>query len=117
MPDAARGRQHPARGRQRAAQRSRAGSPSEIVAAELGVAPVRLARAFRRAYGESPGEYDRRQRIHKACERLAAGDTALATIAAELGFADQSHFTRVFRRQVGITPGVWRRENTPRRRR
>jgi AraC family transcriptional regulator len=87
------------------------------VAAELDVAPVRLARAFRRAYGESPGEYVRRERIRHACERLAAGNASLAAIAVELGFADQSHFTRVFRRQLGITPGAWQRDNAPRRRR
>jgi AraC family transcriptional regulator len=79
------------------------------VAAEVGVAPVRLARAFRRAYGESPGELVRRERIRRACARLADPDVALAQVAAELGFADQSHFTRVFRRLVGTTPAAWRR--------
>jgi AraC family transcriptional regulator len=87
------------------------------VAAEVGVAPVRLARGFRRAYGESPGEYVRRERIRAACDRLAAGEVSLATLATELGFFDQSHFTRVFRSQVGITPGVWQRENAPQRKR
>jgi AraC family transcriptional regulator len=80
------------------------------VAAEAGVPPVRLARAFRRAYGETPGDYLRRERIRRACERLASAEVSLAAIAAELGFADQSHFTRVFRKLVGITPGAWRRE-------
>lgn len=81
------------------------------IAAELDVSPVRLARAFRRTYGESPGEYLRRERIRAACERLAEPHLSLAAIAAELGFSDQSHFTRVFRKQVGITPGAWRREH------
>jgi AraC family transcriptional regulator len=87
------------------------------VAAEVGVAPVRLARAFRRTYGESPGDYVRRERIRTACERLATGDVSLAALAVELGFSDQSHFTRVFRRQIGITPGAWQRDNAPSRRR
>ena len=93
-------------------------APSLVeVAAEVDVPPVRLARAFRRVFGESPGDYVRRQRIRTACERLAAGDVTLAALAIELGFFDQSHFTRVFRRQVGITPGAWQRENAPQRRR
>jgi AraC family transcriptional regulator len=87
------------------------------VAAEVGVAPLRLARAFRRAYGESPGDFLRRERIRAACDRLARPGASLAAVAAELGFTDQSHFTRVFRKQVGTTPGAWRRENAPRRRR
>jgi AraC family transcriptional regulator len=87
------------------------------VAADVGVAPVRLARAFRRTYGESPGDYVRRERIRIACERLATGEVALAALAAELGFYDQSHFTRVFCSQVGITPGAWQRDNVPPRRR
>jgi AraC family transcriptional regulator len=86
------------------------------VAAELGVPPLRLARAFRRTYGESPGEYLRRERIRAACERLARPEVTLAALAAELGFFDQSHFTRVFRKQVGTTPGAWRREHLPGRR-
>jgi len=80
------------------------------VAAELGVAPVRLARSFRRHYGESPGDYIRRERIRRACERLTDSQVSLAAVAAELGFTDQSHFTRVFRKLVGTTPGAWRRE-------
>lgn len=79
------------------------------IAAEAGVSPIRLARAFRRAYGESPGDFVRRQRIRRACERLADPEVSLAAVAAELGFADQSHFTRVFRKMVGTTPGTWRR--------
>ncbi|HTE54949.1 MAG TPA: AraC family transcriptional regulator [Kofleriaceae bacterium] len=86
------------------------------VAAELGVAPIRLARAFRRTYGESPGQYLRRERIRAACQRMAEPGVSLAAIAAELGFTDQSHFTRVFRKQVGTTPGAWRRDNVPPRR-
>jgi AraC family transcriptional regulator len=81
------------------------------VAAEIGVAPVRLARAFRRAHGESPGDYVRRTRIRRGCELLTDPGASLAEVARSLGFVDQSHFTRVFRRLVGTTPGAWRREH------
>jgi len=41
--------------------------------------------------------------------RLEAGETALADLAADLGFADQAHLTRTFRRAVGVTPGRYAR--------
>jgi len=85
------------------------GSSLAAIARTEGVAPIRLARAFRRVYGESAGDFLRRERIRRACARLADPDVAIAAVAAEMGFADQSHFTRVFRKIVGTTPGDWRR--------
>ena len=46
------------------------------------------------------------QRVTSA--QIAGGDRPLAEIAAEAGFADQSHFTRLFRRYLGTTPGRFR---------
>jgi transcriptional regulator GlxA family with amidase domain len=56
---------------------------------------------FRARYGESIGEHSRRLRLEWA-ERLVRSDEALASIAAHAGFADQSHFTREFRRRFGV---------------
>jgi AraC family transcriptional regulator len=78
------------------------------VARELGVPAVRIARAFRERHGVSVGEYGRQARIEWAAAQIAGGDRPLAEIAAEAGFADQSHFTRLFRRYVGTTPGRFR---------
>ena len=78
------------------------------VARELGEPAVRIARAFRERHGMSVGEYGRRARIEWAAAEIAGGDRPLAEIAAEAGFADQSHFTRLFRRYVGTTPGRFR---------
>jgi len=83
----------------------------QAMAAEAGVSPVRLSRAFRRAFGESLGSYQRRARIRLACERLREADATLAGIALDAGFTDQSHFTRVFKRLIGTTPAVFRREH------
>jgi AraC family transcriptional regulator len=47
-------------------------------------------------------------RVEWAAAEILSGHRSLAEIAAEAGFADQSHFTRVFRRQVGVTPGEYR---------
>ena len=78
------------------------------VARELGVPAVRIARVFRERHGMSVGEYGRRARIEWAAAEIAGGDRPLAEIAAEAGFADQSHFTRLFRRYLGTTPGRFR---------
>jgi AraC family transcriptional regulator len=78
------------------------------VARELGVPAVQIARAFRERHGVSVGEYGRRARIEWAAAQIAGGDRPLAEIAVEAGFADQSHFTRLFRRYVGTTPGRFR---------
>jgi AraC family transcriptional regulator len=78
------------------------------LAAVVGVHPVHLARSFRREYGVTVAQYARTLRLDWAAQRLIAGDCTLAAVAAEAGFADQSHFTRAFRNYVGITPGRYR---------
>jgi AraC family transcriptional regulator len=80
------------------------------LAAAVGVHPVTLARAFRRTFGCTVGEYLRRLRIERAAEQLATGTQPLAEIALAAGFADQSHFSNVFRRRVGVSPSAYRRE-------
>jgi AraC-like DNA-binding protein len=78
------------------------------LAETVGVHPAYLARAFRAHYGLSVGEYGRRLRLAWAAAELAGSETPLAEIASSAGFADQSHFTRVFRRHVGATPARYR---------
>ena len=74
------------------------------LAREAGVHPVHLARTFRRRHGVTIGTFALDRRLDRA-RRLLATPMALVDIAAELGFADQSHFTRMFRRRTGVTPG------------
>jgi AraC family transcriptional regulator len=76
----------------------------------VGVHPTHLAREFRVRYGTSVGDYGRRVRLAWAATELAGSDTTLATIAIQAGFADQSHFTRVFKRYIGVTPARYRAE-------
>jgi AraC family transcriptional regulator len=80
------------------------------VAAEFGVHPVHLARAFRETWGCSPGELIRWRRVDRAAELLRSMDLPAAHIAAEAGFVDQSHMTRAFRAVYGTTPAAYRRE-------
>lgn len=82
------------------------------IAAEVGVHPTHLAQTFRERMGCTMGEYLRRIRIEAARVELASTSKPLAAIALDAGFSDQSHFTRVFKRLSGETPGAWRRAQT-----
>lgn len=68
----------------------------------------RLTRAFKAAFGLAPHAYLIQLRLAKARHLLARGDLP-ADIAAALGFADQSHLGRWFRRTYGLTPAHYRR--------
>jgi AraC family transcriptional regulator len=85
------------------------------LAAAAGVHPARLARGFRRVYGESVGERLRRLRVEAARAAVARPGSDLAGVAHACGFADQSHMTRAFRAAFGTTPGEFRRQARTRR--
>ena len=77
------------------------------IAEAIGTHPAHLSRSFQEQAGCTIGERIRARRVEHVCAKLAS-DSRLAEIALEAGFADQSHMTRVFRRLVGTTPGVYR---------
>ncbi len=81
-------------------------------AAELaGAAGLRvetLCRLFRRYADTTPGAYLRRRRVWLAAERLRLPGARVKQVAAELGFADAFHFSRVFKAELGVTPRAWR---------
>ena len=74
---------------------------------EVGLSPHYLNSTFARTFGLPPHAYQLQLRIKRAIE-LLRGQDCLATIALSLGFADQSHFTRQFKRVVGVSPGAFR---------
>ena len=73
------------------------------------VHPAHLSRVFRQTMGCTIGEYVRRLRLEYACGQIFNTDTRLCDIALDAGFADQSHFNRAFRAQMGVTPYAYRR--------
>jgi AraC-like DNA-binding protein len=77
------------------------------LAAVAGCSRYAVYRAFRSAYGMSPSDYQRQARL-RAARRLLIRGEAPALVAAEVGFADQSHLTRWFSRYYGLTPGAYR---------
>lgn len=78
------------------------------IAERVGVSRYHLARRFRARFGCSVGEYVHRLRVTRARHLLLATDASLSAIAFATGFADQSHFTRVFGRLVGLSPARYR---------
>ena len=66
-------------------------------------------RAFRETTGVTPYQWLLNERITRARELLKGSEVSLSEVAISCGFADQSHFTRVFTNVVGTTPGHWRR--------
>ena len=68
-------------------------------------------RTFKASFGCTPGQYIRRMRIARAQNLMTVSRDPLSQIAAECGFADQSHLNRCFRKVVGETPAIWRARN------
>jgi AraC family transcriptional regulator len=83
-------------------------SLSELAAA-VGVHPTHLARVFRQYEHCTVGDYIRRARIREARQRMVQSNEPLVDIALATGFADQTHFTRSFKRLTGMTPTEFRR--------
>jgi AraC family transcriptional regulator len=80
------------------------------VAAVAGLSAKHFARAFRQSTGMPPHRWLIQRRIDRAKAMLLKGDLTLAEIALACGFADQSHFTSAFRKSLGTTPAIFRRE-------
>jgi AraC family transcriptional regulator len=78
------------------------------IAQAAGIHPDRLCHGFREQYGCSVGEYVRRLRVEFACRQLATSDAPLVEIALAAGFVDQSHFGKIFKRRMGMTPAAFR---------
>jgi AraC-like DNA-binding protein len=70
------------------------------------LSPFCLARLFRAHIGMPPHAYQIQLRVEQAKLLLAAGGS-VSDVAQEAGFFDLSHFTRHFKRHVGISPGVF----------
>jgi AraC family transcriptional regulator len=79
-----------------------------FIAQECGMSPTRFARAFKQSVGLPPHQWLLLHRVDVAKSLLRRGTMSTAEIALETGFADQSHFTRVFSRLVGASPRAWR---------
>ena len=74
------------------------------------LSPYHFSRSFKQAAGVGPHRYVIQRRVERAKRLLRQTHQSLAWIAQEAGFADQSHLTQIFRREIGMTPGRYRAE-------
>lgn len=72
------------------------------------LSPFHFSRSFKQATGVGPQRYVIKRRLERAKRLLRQTGDPLALIAQEAGFADQSHLTQVFRRELSMTPGQFR---------
>jgi AraC family transcriptional regulator len=80
----------------------------DSLAAIAGVHPVHLSRTFKKFNDVSIGEYTRNIKVKKATEMLLRTAAPLSQIAFECGFSDQSHFIKIFKKHIGLTPKEFR---------
>ena len=78
------------------------------LAAQIDIHPVYLARVFRRYHHCSVKDFIRKLRINKVLDGLASGQKPLVDLAISNGFSDQSHLNRVFKSELGCSPGQFR---------
>lgn len=76
------------------------------LAREAGLSPTHFTRAFRQSMGRPPYQYILAARLERARRLLDAPGSSISDVALGTGFADQAHFTRLFRRRFGVTPGA-----------
>ncbi|GGP27074.1 AraC family transcriptional regulator [Silvimonas amylolytica] len=81
----------------------------KMLAEASGLSVSYFIRAFKSCTGEPPHRWMLRHRVERAKELLLGTEATLAEVAVSCGFADQSHFTRVFRNFVGVSPAAWKR--------
>ena len=80
----------------------------EQLAAAVSLSPFHFHREFKRSTGVTPHQYIVQVRMERAKGLLSGSDMPLAQVAAQVGFADQSHFCATFRRTTSMTPRTYR---------
>lgn len=75
------------------------------------VSPRHFSRTFRRTFGETPYQYLLTRRIERARHLLSKTDLRVAEVCLAVGITSVGSFTTTFRRHVGISPTVYRRDN------
>jgi AraC family transcriptional regulator len=70
-----------------------------------------FSRSFKKAFGEPPHAYVIKRRLERACHLMVTTSESLSEIALRVGFSDQSHLCKLFRRAFGQSPSIWRRHH------
>lgn len=93
-----------------AAEHYDASNPVGLMAKQSGLSERSFLRRFRRATGQTPGEYIQTLRVEEAKQMLETTDEPIEHIAAEVGYSEPSSFRSAFRKQVGLSASVYRRK-------
>ncbi|HMV43530.1 MAG TPA: AraC family transcriptional regulator, partial [Leptospiraceae bacterium] len=80
----------------------------DTLAFHLSMSKFYFLKEFKKATGITPYQYILKIKLEEAKRFLQETEKSLVEISLELGFSDQSHFTRTFTKQFGITPGVYK---------
>ncbi len=86
----------------------------EQLCSSSGMSESTLSRTFKQAVGTTPLDYCNRLRLRRAAELLRGTDMSISEIAVESGFEDSNYFSRIFSRQWGLSPRVYRHTNLSR---
>jgi AraC family transcriptional regulator len=78
------------------------------IALAAGLSKFHFSRLFKAAIGLTPHQYVLKRRIERAATQLKKDDVAIAAVAYQFGFTDQSHFTRTFKQFKGMTPKAFK---------
>ena len=94
---------------------SRLASPPDLntLATSAGFSPGAFVRWFKEEMGTTPTAFVVRRRVIEACRLLRYSDSSIEEVAEATGFANRHHFTRVFSREVGESPGAFRHRSGP----
>jgi len=82
----------------------------EAIATHLNMSQYYFCHLFKQSMGVSPYQYVLQQRINKAKQLLKQRQLAITDVALECGFANQTHFTKYFRKLTGFTPRAYREQ-------
>ncbi len=80
------------------------------VAAQIGLSYDNFRKLFSTRTGQSPGQFQKHRKIDYACACLYQAELSLKEIASELGFFDEFHFSKAFKKIVGCPPSEYRKK-------
>jgi len=90
-------------------ERLEGGARVSGLAADVRLSQSHFSRAFKQSFKSSPRQFILQRRIARAQQLMLKTDNQLSDIALACGFSDQAHFSRMFRKCVGLAPKAWRR--------
>ncbi len=88
-------------------------APISLAVEQAGIPERTFTRRFHVATGASPLEYVHQLRLNKARRLLESGGLSIQVVAQKLGYEDPSFFSRLFKREVGLTPAQYRKRFSP----